>query len=152
MNPSTKKRLVIAGYAAVALALAIAFGLSFAGGEDRSYLPADPPRDRQEQQPAPTPAPAPVASDAADDDPPPTPEELAKQEIVDALNGVFVAGGVKNALATYDEADLMIMTPPGQCDAKVLRDLNKTLVALKLDPKRVFATMQCNGGPLLKLR
>ncbi len=100
---------------------------------------------------------APPAVDAAvdaavEDEPPLDPKEAAQQEIVDALNGLFATSGVKNTIATSSEDDLMILAPKGDCDRKVLADLRKGLAAMKLDPKNAFATMQCNGGPLLRLR
>ena len=83
---------------------------------------------------------------------PPTAHEKHQDEIVEALNTLIKSFGLANAMATASDEDLMILTPPGQCDRKVLANLRKGLAALDLDPKKGFATMQCNGGPLLKLR
>jgi hypothetical protein len=104
--------------------------------------------------------PAPVVAPAAPEAPAPDAEvepdasarELAQQEIADSINTLLQAGGAKNSFAAVSEDDLMIMTPPGECDRKALDNLRKGMAALKLDPAKAFATMQCNGGPVLRFR
>lgn len=69
--------------------------------------------------------------------------------IVEGLNKLFETTGV-DAVAGASDDDLMIVGEG--CDMQVLRDLRKTLKGFDLDPAAAFDTMQCNGGPLLRLR
>jgi len=106
----------------------------------------------EKSQPKPAPGPWGEQVAVTEEDEPLTPREIAQNDIVKGLNGLFAAAGVVNAEAAVSDEDLMILTAPGDCDRKVLTDLRKGLVAMKLDPAKSFHTMQCNGGPSLKFR
>lgn len=107
-------------------------------------LPVPPPRDDD-----PWGKPSASTVDAALE-PDASQREGDQQAIADALNALFRSGGV-DATAGISDDDLMIVSS-STCDRKALTDLRKALVALKLDPAKSFATMQCNGGPMLKFR
>lgn len=92
------------------------------------------------------------ATPATEVEPDANDHERAQQEIADALNALFDGAGGHNATAVISDEDLMIVPWKGKCDRQVLADLRKTLVAMKLDPAKAFSTMQCNGGPVLKLK
>lgn len=118
--------------------LVAAAALASGKSNERTTSSTSNPTTSQSTQPAPEP------------DPEPTPVEAAQDEIVEGLNVLFRSAGVE-ATAAASEDDLMILST-SKCDRKVLTDLRKALVELKLDPAKFFNTMQCNGGPVLKLR
>jgi hypothetical protein len=143
------------GMRARLIALAVGLGCGCGGeGEktkpaDKPYVSKDPPVVAYEDTPKKSDA-GPDAIPDATTEPDASQHELKQQEIVDALNTLFRSGGV-DANAGASEEDLMIVSST-KCDRKVLTDLRKALVAFKLDPAKAFETMQCNGGPVLKLR
>jgi len=88
------------------------------------------------------------ARDAAEHD-------TEQQEIVKGLNILFKSSGSTAVAVAFARGDDLVLTPaPGDrsCDKETLRLLRKSLAEFKLDPAKAFATMQCDGGAVLKLR
>jgi hypothetical protein len=97
---------------------------------------------------------APVDADVPLDLDDASPLEQEQQRVSEWLNAMMNPTNKPNPDITFgvSEGDLMVVVWRGKCDRATLDATRKAIVKLKRDPAKLFATIQCNGGPVLRLR